>query len=459
MADDNERLLISFYGDDFTGSTDAMEALAMHGIKTVLFLELPTRELLEERFPDIQAFGVAGVSRSMTPLEMEQSLRPILEGLKEIPTCLVHYKICSTFDSSPTVGSIGYVMDLAAGLFNDQTYIPLLVGAPALKRYTIFGHHFATVRNETFRLDRHPTMSRHPITPMAESDLRLHLGRQTAKKVALLDLFDLEGDEDQIKQRLSERMAQHPDVLLFDVFDEERLRKTGRLIWEEAWTGNNRFIVGSSGVEYALAAHWQQSKRIHSPPASMFAAGKVDRMVIVSGSCSPVTESQIRYAEEQGFISIRIPVDRLIDPRRSDQVRTALLREAAIVLQQGKSPIFYTALGPEDPSIHSLQRTLAAMDLPAANSSRLIGEQLGRLTREMIAEHHLKRFIVAGGDTSGFVTRELDIYALECCMPIAPGGPLCLGYSENPQFHGIQLVLKGGQVGQSDFFVRVLNGK
>ena len=31
-------LLLAYYGDDFTGSTDALEFLTLAGIKTVLFL-------------------------------------------------------------------------------------------------------------------------------------------------------------------------------------------------------------------------------------------------------------------------------------------------------------------------------------------------------------------------------------------------------------------------------------
>ncbi len=36
-----DRPLVSYYGDDFTGSTDVMEALASNGIATVLFLDVP----------------------------------------------------------------------------------------------------------------------------------------------------------------------------------------------------------------------------------------------------------------------------------------------------------------------------------------------------------------------------------------------------------------------------------
>ena len=56
---------------------------------------------------------------------------------------------------------------------------PSIVGAPRLKRYQAFGNLFAAVDGVGHRLDRHPTMSRHPVTPMHEADLRLHLREQT----------------------------------------------------------------------------------------------------------------------------------------------------------------------------------------------------------------------------------------------------------------------------------------
>jgi 3-oxoisoapionate kinase len=37
-------MFLSYYGDDFTGSTDVMEAMALHGVKTVLFTRIPADE-------------------------------------------------------------------------------------------------------------------------------------------------------------------------------------------------------------------------------------------------------------------------------------------------------------------------------------------------------------------------------------------------------------------------------
>src|SRR5439155_21327656 len=127
-----------------------------------------------------QRFGVAGMTRSMRPEEMERILRPAFQSLRESGTPIIHYKVCSSFDSSPNVGSIGRVIDLGIEIFNSRC-VPVLVGGPALGRYCVFGNLFARCGEEceAFRLDRHPSMSHHPATPMNEADLRLHLARQT----------------------------------------------------------------------------------------------------------------------------------------------------------------------------------------------------------------------------------------------------------------------------------------
>ena len=135
------KLLLTFYGDDFTGSTDALEQLTLAGVRAMLFIKPPTKKQLA-RFKNLQAVGVAGMTRSMTPDAMERELRPALAALRALGAPHVHYKVCSTFDSAPSIGSIGRAMDVAAKIF-PAPFIPLLVAAPALGRYTIFGQHFA----------------------------------------------------------------------------------------------------------------------------------------------------------------------------------------------------------------------------------------------------------------------------------------------------------------------------
>jgi len=457
----NERLLC-YYGDDFTGSTDVMEALAMNGVETVLFLAPPSAELLAERFPNVQCFGVAGVSRSMTPEEMERELRPQLELLKSYGTAVVHYKICSTFDSSPRAGSIGKVLEMGRAIYSGRRYVPIVAGVPILKRYTVFGHHFAAAGadGETYRLDRHPTMSRHPITPIHESDLRLHLRQQTDLPVALMELPALDGSADEVEVRLERRLENKATAaVLFDVFDNSRLETAGRLIWQETKDQQESlFVIGSSGVEYALTAHWASEGLINRDAVPLNAPGEVDQLLVVSGSCSPVTQSQIEWAMAQGYVGIQVPVQDWLEPKRAKQSREALLERVLLLMEDGKNVILYSAIGPEDPAIEALRKVLNARGLETADSGRLIGMQLGMLTRDIMQASGLRRILIAGGDTSGYVTRELGIQAMSCISTIVPGAPLCRCYAEDARMDGIQLSLKGGQVGGIDYFERVRRG-
>ncbi|MFC4600966.1 four-carbon acid sugar kinase family protein [Cohnella hongkongensis] len=449
---------ICYYGDDFTGSTDVLEALFRSGMKPVLFLEAPTAEQLDGRFAWADAFGVAGVGRSMSPDEMERELRPIFETLKGAGASIVHYKICSTFDSSPHTGSIGKAAELGRDVFGGR-YIPLLVGVPYLGRYTLFGHHFAAAGERVYRLDRHPTMSRHPVTPMDEADLLLHLSKQTPLRTSLMDILALDGELGEVRARLEARLAEEsPDVVLFDAFDEKRLRTVGRLMLEEGERSGPLFVVGSSGVEYALGACLEEDGSVRREASEEASVGSVDRLLVVSGSCSPVTEKQIAEALEAGFAGIRAPVHELIRPELAGEARRRLLDEARSYLLAGRSVVLYSAFGPADPSIAALRLALEDLGLRAEDSSRVLGAELGALTRTLVAEAGLSRVLIAGGDTSGYVARELGIYALECVSALAPGAPLCRAFSSDAALDGLELVLKGGQVGGERFFERVLQG-
>ena len=71
----------------------------------------------------------------------------------------------------------------------------------------------------------------------------------------------------------------------------------------------------------------------------------------------------------------------------------------------------------------------------------------------------MRRVIVAGGDTSGHGARALGIEALELVGPAAPGSPLCRAVAPGRPADGLQLVLKGGQVGVTEFFENVRAGR
>ncbi|WP_343586731.1 four-carbon acid sugar kinase family protein, partial [Herbaspirillum sp.] len=334
-------LLLAYYGDDFTGSTDAMEVMTAAGLSTVLFLRTPDQSMLG-RFPDARCIGIAGSSRGRSPQWMEEHLPPAFDTLAALRPPLLQYKVCSTFDSSPATGSIGRAIDLGVRAMPGD-WSPMVVGAPRLKRYQMFGNLFAAVDGIGHRLDRHPTMSRHPVTPMDEADLRRHLGRQTGRRIELVDMVQLRDGASVAHVRLPSLRGKDKPVVLVDVLDEETLREAGRLVWEEKGAGV--FSASSSGLQYALAAYWRAHGWIPAQP-SLPQAGPVPVIAAVSGSCSPVTAGQIAWARAHGFAVERMDLPAVLDAATREAELARLVARAGAAIASGRSPLVFSAEGP-----------------------------------------------------------------------------------------------------------------
>ena len=423
-------LRLAYYGDDFTGSTDALEFLSRAGLPTVLFTAPPTAAQLA-RFPGVCAIGVAGLTRSLAPADAEAELRPAFTALRALGAPHVHYKVCSTFDSSPTVGSIGRAIDVGADVFRAR-FVPLVVGAPALGRHCVFGNLFARLGigsgGAIHRLDRHPAMRQHPVTPADESDLRLHLARQTKKRIGLFDILSLALPENEARAAFEALLESRPEIVLFDVLDQAQLGRIGALIDAHASRENPLFSVGSSGIEMALGAHWSACDAL-PPRRDWPAIGTAKPLLVVLGSCSPVTAAQIAWAEAHGFAVVPF--------------EPAAGTAASAALAAGRHTIICSSRGAAGPAL-----------LPAS----LLGTDLGRLARDLIAQHRVRRLVVAGGDTSGYAARALGIEALEMLAPLAPGAPLCRVHAPGSPVDGLEINFKGGQVGGEDYFGAAARG-
>ncbi len=446
-----EGLLLAYYGDDFTGSTDAMEAMASAGVPTVLFLAPPAADALA-RFPDVRCVGLAGSSRGRDPSWMDQHLPACFDALAALGAPVLHYKVCSTFDSSTQIGSIGRAIDLGTARMPGR-WSPCLVGAPRLKRYQIFGNLFAAVDGVGYRLDRHPTMSRHPVTPMHEADLRVHLGQQTARPIELVDMLQLR--DGQGVARVQSLQSDQVPVVMIDVLDDETLREAGRLVWEQRGAGV--FSASSSGLEYALVAHWR-AQGLLPAQFDLPVANAAGPIAAVSGSCSPVTAGQIRWAREHGFHTERLDLALVLASATRQSEIARAVQAGAAAIRAGLSCLVFSAEGPDDPSVTGFDGIAQAADLTRSEAARSVGAALAEVMRQLLDLVTVQRIVVAGGDSSGEVASVLGIDALTVEASLVPGAPLCRAWSADPRRDGLQLVLKGGQMGAADFFGRARDG-
>jgi 3-oxoisoapionate kinase len=429
-------LLYSYYGDDFTGSTDVLEQLAANGVASVLFVSEPTPAQMA-RFADRQAVGFAGDARSRSPEWMSAHLPAIFHRMKQLGPAVAHYKVCSTFDSAPHQGSIGRAIELGREVFATPA-VPIGVAAPHLGRYLLFGNLFAAAGKDVYRIDRHPTMADHPATPMHEADLRRHLALQTNLPIGLVDLraFQNHSAAEQFRQQQESGAA----TILLDGLDTPMLEQAGRLIWELRQPAQPVFTVGSSGVTASLMAHWRTSGLISSWTPSVTAPAS-EQVLVLSGSCSPVTAGQIEWARRQGYACFPLDAGALAGGEM--QAIQGEFRRASPLLKAGKDAVLYTALGAPSGATHDAQ----------------LGRAIGQLLRALVEETGVRRVVLCGGDTASHAVQQLNLIALTFAGVLAPGAPLCRAHAEpGTTLDGLEVVLKGGQIGPENFFQIVRGG-
>ena len=457
-------LRLAFYGDDFTGATDALEVLAFAGLRCALFLDVPSAQTLQELGP-FDAIGVAGASRSLSPAEMDSQLPAVFSALAALPVPLVHYKVCSTFDSSSVVGSIGHVMDLARAAFGAGA-IPIIAATPALGRYCVFGNLFARSASDGLihRLDRHPIMRTHPVTPMTEADIVRHLGGQTTQPITGL-VLPVFAQTLQARDAELERLARDSEgAILFDGAEPADLTETGRLLER---LGENRarplFAVGSSGLEYALTQWWAARGLVAAPAIATFECfGPAQQVLAISGSASSLSAQQIEAALKAGFVDISVDARALVTATDWQQRLEALATTVITALRAGHSVMMHTALGNRDGRVQALLEALVAGGIEPSQAQteggRLLGQRLGCIADRVLRAVPVQRLLLSGGDTSSLIMQRLAPQALQVVARLAPGAPLCRVLSTLPHLASLQIALKGGQMGGTDYFVKALRG-
>ena len=397
----------AFVADDFTGATDTLATLALAGLRTSLYVDAERMA----RDQTSEAIGLATAARSLATSQLVAALARAADALRAIAAPIAHYKVCSTFDSAPHIGSIGAAVD-ALRVAVPHRLLPIVGGQPNLRRYCLFATLFAGAgaTGDVHRIDRHPTMSRHPVTPMLEADLRRHLAAQGLEDVHSVDYT-----------RYAAPLSFPDGAVLFDVATQADLSVIGDLLLQHSRQAP-LLAVGPSSVAQAMIAAWRNegslpaaSEPLAVPPAS----GPV---FVLSGSQSPVTAHQL--ASSPSFVKIEIGLDDADDARNC----IALLRD-------GRHVLAHTG-GTRRAAGHALETAGA------------------RLLASVLHDVPLTRAGVSGGDTSSHAVRALDLDRLEFAAQLCPGVALCRVHGR--KLDGLELMLKGGQMGPPDIFERLI---
>lgn len=396
-----------FYGDDFTGSVDALLQFRRAGLSGVLV----TAPDLAVEHDGTDVVGIAGTARSLPTEQMAAEILPALGRLRELDARIVQYKACSTADSAPHTGSIGRVLELAVGLFPDPP-VPIVFAQPDTGRYTLFSHHFARDDGTVYRLDRQPTMSQHPVTPMTESDLRLHFGAQTELELGAVHWPEY----DDLPGLLADQTAAG---VVCDAASDEDLDRLATAILTGA---GQRFVIGSGGISGALGRQALIAHRL--PPLTTTIAPAAGRTLVLNGSRSQLTRRQIDAAAAAGWLVLD-----LFATDTPERVRTTTDRGVLVD----------SVIGGRKVSSATIEEALAA-----------IGDSCLRRDPTL-------RLVLSGGDTSGNVLRRLGVEQLR--IAARPWGNVALCHASGSALPQLEIVLKGGQMGHASLFDDIRTGQ
>ncbi|MEU6714443.1 four-carbon acid sugar kinase family protein [Nonomuraea sp. NPDC046802] len=401
----------AFIADDFTGATDALWQFRRCGLTGSLVTDVAHLHDGDD------VIGLATTARAAAdPAEV---VLPAFKAMAELKPLVIQYKVCSTFDSAPDLGSIGAVIAALhrSGLTRGGP-VPVLAAQPEFGRYTWFANHFVRAGDDVLRLDRYPPMRDHPVTPATEADLRARLTEQGAGRVGWLP-----ADPSHEAYRALAGQA----AFIADATTEAHLRALGALLLADAESrAGPLYCVGSGGLSHALASAHIGPPHDTTPAAPLGSAAPV---LVVSGSRSPITARQIDTAERAGWRVVDLP----------EEAAGVMLPEVVESLGEGRHTIVQSTRGP-------------------ARASDAIGVLLGQVASAAVQAGLVGRLVVAGGDTSGQVVAALGARSLDVVATLAVGGPVCVLASDDPACDGLEIALKGGQVGDDDYFLRAATG-
>jgi uncharacterized protein YgbK (DUF1537 family) len=332
-----------------------------------------------------------------------------------------------------------------------DSFVPVHSATPEFGRYTMFGNHFARAGHEVYRLDRHPVMSVHPVTPMHESALALVLKEQGFTPERLVDLRMLDQYQS-VTQDFADELLQ-VDSAVFDGYTQSQSVTTAAVLWQ---LSRQRQVcaMAAQGLAHGLGQYLRESGQLAADtPVQQLAA--TDRLLVLSGSCSALSAAQIDAARQSGFLCIRLSNDILSG---QDAAGFAHLQQQVLqALQAGQSVVVFTAEGPQDP--HTAQLRQLTETWSSAELTQRIGNCFAQLADRALRETALTRLVVAGGDSSSFTMRALGAEALQIkASHFAQNAHFASLVSSDPQIHGKEVLLKGGQVGTASLYALALAG-
>ena len=408
-------LELGVIADDLTGGVKVASLLEEEGVHCPVVTSADALEGLGE---DVQAVVVGrkllSKAAEAAVADAKHTARALLaKGAKQI-----YYKYSALF-SSTARGNIGPVAEALMALTHAECVL-FCPGRPQRNATVYQGRLFLG----TGML--HETPRRYdPVTPMTNSNLVEVLQSQSRVQVGLLNHDTMRAGRAACERHLAEQSAAGVRFFIVDVIDPNDLGRVAAL------ARHTPLVTGSDDLPVALSRGWPgrtaTEPRTLLPPAPGHAA-------VISGSCTPKTGRQLaRFEAEHPVFRIDLLKAACDESLLQDIVEWARPR-----LAQGPVGVATTT------DADGVKRAQEALGREGA--SALADDLLGKVSRKLY-ELGVRKFVVAGGETSGAVLKLLNVERLD----VGAHDDLQGGYCHRAGSDPVSLVVKSGSAGEDDF--------
>ncbi|KTC63896.1 hypothetical protein AO262_17565, partial [Pseudomonas fluorescens ABAC62] len=353
---------------------------------------------------DADAIVIALKSRTVPAAQAVAESLAALEWLRAQGCEQIFFKYCSTFDST-AAGNIGQVSEaLLKALDSDFT-----LACPAFPENgrTIFrGHLFVQdqLLNES-------GMQHHPLTAMTDANLVRVLQSQTSQKVGLLRYDTIAQGVAKVRERIAELRAQGIGMAIADAVSDQDLHTLGSAC------SDLPLLTGGSGLALGLPDNFRRAGKLRDfDPASLPSVPGGE--VVLAGSASIATNGQVAAWLEAARPALRI------DPLALAAGKPVVADAVAFALSNPDTVLIYATSPPDE--LKAVQQQLGA-----ERAGELVENALGEIA-QALREGGVRRFVVAGGETSGAVVTALGVRLLQIGAQIDPGVPATLSNSAEP---------------------------
>jgi uncharacterized protein YgbK (DUF1537 family) len=406
--------------DDLTGAVELASYLVRAGVPARVLTSRATAEDAEGCPAPVFGLKIRTVPKRVALKAVGRAL----DILSPLGPRQIFYKYCATFDSTPR-GNIGPIADLLAHK-TGADFTAFCPAFPEVDRTVYRGHLFAAdalISRSPKRFD--------PLTPMREPDLVRVLQAQTKATVGLIRSKDYAGGVRTVSTRVTALRAQGVTYAICDATSEADLE-----VLAEA-TVDWPLMTGGSSVAVYYPQFWRARGEIEG--AETLPLPKIDGLAaVLAGSCAERTEEQIRAFEQHRPV-LRLAVeDIMADPATVEQA----LSWSRAHLAAG--PVTIATTSPPD-------RVAAAQErFGRRRAAEAVEHALGRIACGL-REQGVRRFLVAGGETSGAILDHLGVRAMQSGAFEAPGLARTVSTGADPMsFH-----LKSGKLGPASMFLDV----